>query len=859
MDVHAMVRDWLWEQQDWLQNAAERLINQGQLAGTDLDELVTAIKSPAGRLIKKERKFAGLTEAQLQGSTLRLASINDVVGIESLLLRSPLTFGSGNLTVIYGHNGSGKSSYTRILKHISGKPRAVELKANVFLPAPVEQKCLIDFYYNETLVNSEWQVGSAPIEALQHIDIFDSDEAGHYLRTESSATYIPRVVSLFEQLASAVEQIKNRLVSEQAALVSKLPNLPLAYAQTPAGLNYKTLEKLNNTALEALLGWTEEHQKQIDNLTERLKVEDPSTAAKQKRSTKQQVQLIVQSLTQASVAYSPDNINFLRQLRQDADKKRAAAKEFAKTKDDGLEGVGSETWRAMWNAARAYSQIPYPDALFPVTDDAQCLLCQQPLAPAAQKRLQNLEDFVKGELETAAQTAEAAYKGALARLPTQQNEQQIQTQFEAGKLQHESWKSYLQKFWNRVGECRDRLLTEELIDTAQPAENSAQAVETLRSYMNDLEAQAAQFDLDAREFDRTKAQQEKLALEAKQWVSQQSQAVRDEVARLQRIKEYEGWKTLASSRRVSLKATEVAEVAVTEAYTARFNDELERLGAKRIRVELVKSKTRGGKVLHQLRLRGVVHGQNTPESVLSEGERRIISLAAFLADVADKPGSAPFIFDDPISSLDHDFEWLVACRLGELARTRQVIVFTHRLSLYGAMEDVAKKAGDTWRKQHYRSLCIESFANAAGQLADPETWNSNTSAASNILKNRLQAANKAAETGGAATYKALAQGICSDFRKLLERSVEEDLLNGVVIRHRRSVTTMNKLSPLQNMLVDELRTIDTLMTKYSFFEHSQSSETPAAIPESEELLSDIESLITWRSSMKTRRKAYEGW
>jgi len=45
----------------------------------------------------------------------------------------------------------------------------------------------------------------------------------------------------------------------------------------------------------------------------------------------------------------------------------------------------------------------------------------------------------------------------------------------------------------------------------------------------------------------------------------------------------------------------------------------------------------------------------------------------------------------------------------------------------------------------------------------------------------------------------LAQGICSDFRKLIERSVEEDLLNKVVLRHRRSITTDNRLHAVQDI------------------------------------------------------------
>jgi hypothetical protein len=50
------------------------------------------------------------------------------------------------------------------------------------------------------------------------------------------------------------------------------------------------------------------------------------------------------------------------------------------------------------------------------------------------------------------------------------------------------------------------------------------------------------------------------------------------------------------------------------------------------------------------------------------------------------------------------------------------------------------------------------------------------------LLTRLTEARKAGDVGCADAYRALAQGICSEFRKLVERSVEEDLLNKVVLR-----------------------------------------------------------------------------
>ena len=166
-------------------------------------------------------------------------------------------------------------------------------------------------------------------------------------------------------------------------------------------------------------------------------------------------------------------------------------------------------------------------------------------------------------------------------------------------------------------------------------------------------------------------------------------------------------------------AGHVAEKVITQAYVDRFNRELRLLGASRIKVELIKTQTKKGQALHGLRLKGVQPTtENTPEAVLSEGERRVVSLAAFLADVAEKPHAAPFIFDDPISSLDQEFEWYVATRLAKLAQSRQVLVFTHRLSLYGAMEDAARKVGEDWKRKNLQQRCIESFSGATGHPAD---------------------------------------------------------------------------------------------------------------------------------------------
>lgn len=852
MDVRSDIRAWLIKQPDWLQETAHRLLINDGFEASDVSEVVALLKTPAGQKPSSHRTFDGLKPTAGALDELRLVSISGICGIENLAPKNPLEFGKENLTVIYGHNGSGKSSYTRVLKKIAGKPRAVDLKTNVFQTSPLESKCHITSSLNGLENVSQWHVGDDPIDSLRGLDVFDSDEAKHYLTAESPATYMPPVLGLFEKLARSVEQVKESLTAEQAALISALPAIPVTYQVTVAGQQYGALAKLTPSALSQALNWTADDQKSLTDLTERLNVADPGALAKQKRSTKAQLDQVVAGLTRAAASYSLSNIQALRDLRTDAQGNRKIAAEAGQVKSAVLEGVGTPTWRAMWEAARQFSATPYANDDFPVTTQARCLLCHQDLTPEAQKRLNDFEGFVQSTLEKTAKTAETLYQAAIAQLPSPPLEQQLDTQCEAAGL-GEDWKKNLKAFWQRVAVAQTALINDELIHSAEPVGDISNAVNKLNVYREQLETKAAQFEEDALLFDRVQAAKDKLGYEAKEWVVQQAAAVGIEVDRLLKVKSFDTWKGLAGSRSISMKAAEITQTVVTEAYVARFNKELSALGASRIQVELVKTRTRNAKVLHQLRLKGAQTGRDLPDSILSEGERRIISLAAFLADVCEKPGAAPFVFDDPISSLDHDFEWNVACRLVELAKTRQVIVLTHRLSLYGTLEDVARKAGDTWKKAHHRPMCIEAYAGVAGHPADQAVWNANTKTANNLLLTRLVDAKKAGDSNGASAYQGLAQGICSEFRKLLERSVEEDLLNKVVVRHRRSVTTDNRLNAVSDVGVADCSFIDTLMTKYSCYEHSQSAEVPVVIPDEPELRADLESLKKWRDDMVVRR------
>ncbi len=103
----------------------------------------------------------------------------------------------------------------------------------------------------------------------------------------------------------------------------------------------------------------------------------------------------------------------------------------------------------------------------------------------------------------------------------------------------------------------------------------------------------------------------------------------------------------------------------------------------------MKNKTSKGKVIHNIRLDGADENLG---KVLSEGEKRVVSIAAFLADVTGRTHPSSLVFDDPISSLDLNYEEAVVQRLCNLASNQQIIIFTHRIPLLVMLQDYGKQS-----------------------------------------------------------------------------------------------------------------------------------------------------------------------
>jgi hypothetical protein len=849
-DVNKEIMEWVRAQPHWVQLAAAKLGAEEEVQDELVEELLALLKTTDGQSEDSKIYLTSIcNESSTATSDIRILSIGEIEGIEALAPRSPLPF-SLDLSVVYGNNGSGKSGYARILKKLCGKPNADELLPNVFKNTPQKRHCTVVAKVGGIEKSFVWEVNEKPIDELIPVDIFDSQTGFFYIDKEQEVSYVPSEVALFEKLVIVFQKLQKKLKTEQDTILSKLPARPTDFGNSKYIVAMFDRLKFDSdvTVVEEFFSFSDKDSKELARLEERL-LSSPLELSNKKQKRITQLELLIKQVTTAAELVSSTSVTALERLELDAQQKRRVAKQAADAivNETSFDGFGNETWKAMWQAARKYSeQNAYPGVDYPVVEHrVKCVLCEQELGEAAKRRLIKFESYVSGELESSATTAEMALENALNNLPVKPQRSELVTALQAAQLDEDKWLSVFTQFWDEV----ESVVTNEKDKDREShkyfnlPENTFNEVGAL---IADLKLEMQQHNEDAEKFDKDALSKEIIELKSKKWASSYIQPIKDEISQLQKKLEIGGWLKSVDTTAVSKEAGRVSEVLVTDAFVKRFNSELKLLGASKISVELIKTKTKYGRVQHRIQLHGInqQHSRSKATSVLSEGEQRIVSLAAFLADVTSKPSSSPFIFDDPISSLDQTYEEHTAKRLIDLSASRQVIVFTHRLSLLGQLIDKGNADCRYIRREPWG--CGEHGA-------IPLFAKSPIKAISDLKNTRLRAAKKVYETNGYDSYYPLAKAICSDFRILLERIVEFELLADVVTRHRREVHTKNKLHKLAKITGEDCELIEQLMSDFSCFEHSQSDELPVEIPEPDTLHAALAKIIDWHADFSSRK------
>lgn len=843
---------WFVDRPKWLQKAANLLLTNGRLADDDVDSLLNICLSEIDAEDTTVGASVPVDAFRVQSaSALRLCTIGNVKGINALAPRSPLDFGPDNMAVIYGGNGSGKSGYIRILKHLCGARNSETLHPNVFAAVSVPQSADVTYKSDDQERQLSWSASDGVQADLRPVDIFDTECGRMYLEGESEVTYEPPELLFFSDLIAVCKQIEMRIDGKLGDCPSKKPQLPSEFSGTVAGKWYSSL--IATTSPEDIAThtkWREEDDGAIADLEKRVAEKDPADRAKELLSKKGHLEGMIRMIEKCVSQLTDENCKRIMSLKKDKLTKREAAQAAAIKvfSESPMEGIGTDAWKLLWDHARRYSEShAYLGQPFPhLAVDAKCVLCQQPLSDDARTRFASFEEFVKGQAEMDAKASEDALQDAMDAIGDIPTDQEIKTLCDAAGVTYEGDMPPVVTSVDALRQRKANLLDCESEHDLHDAPDFTSWLRESKTKASEYADAAKKCVEDTASDMRPQLQSQLQELKARRWICEQHDSVEAESDRLKAVECLNKAKRLTDTRLLSVKKGELAAALITEAFVQRFSDELKALGASHIKIKLVKRRVERGQVLHELQLANAFSG--TPRDVLSEGEHRVVSLAAFLADVTGKPQTAPFVFDDPISSLDLEFEEAAAQRLVRLAEERQVLVFTHRVSLLVLLQEYGKQAG-----REPKVVCVRSEAWGTGEPGGiPPFAKRPDRVLSSLLGEHLAKARKVHNEEGQEAYAPLAKSICSDFRILLERMIELELLADVIQRFRRAVNTKDKLNKLPRITSEDCKLFDDLMTKYSRYEHSQPNEAPVAPPSPDELKTDMETLRNWRTEFVAR-------
>lgn len=844
---------WLSKQPRWLQEAARRLHATDELSDRDHEELVELCKREAKGTLEpppeEQEALVSSTRSSSSGS-LQLRSVENVVGINALASDNRLAFGSDPLSIVYGRNGAGKSGYMRLLKHVCDAGARRELLPDVFETRSENQGCKIEFDQNEERRQVEWSPDDGPVEELRPVAVFDQACERVYINREHETVYEPPELELLRRLVEVCDLVREALASEQRSMPSRLPSIPPEYVETVTGRWLGELQSSTGTEeVDRHCVWKREDGRRLERLNTRLSGVDPKQRVAKQRGTVRALRALKCLLEDANEGLSDASYRLLEGARTKAAASRAEAVKRASRVSRGapLGGVGSEHWRQLWAVARDYSEMEaYPGVTFPVVDaNAHCPLCQQRLDAAAAERLTSFDGIVSGDLESVASGAEEDVQRFVDALPVLPSVEEIEERLDRAGVGDEKLRGrileYLEALRPRLKAFRDA--------SAQfgSPKSDRTVIQALERSLVEAQRQLQAFDRDAQGVDFRELARERAELAMRQWLAQQRLAVVEEVERLRAIAGLDDARKLTRTTGLSLQAARLSEKLVTQAFGNRFRSELKRFGADYLRVEMVKSRATKGRVLHELVLK--TDSSHKTAAVLSDGEKRIVSLAACFADFLAEDRNVPFVFDDPMSSLDQEHEEKVADRLVELAATRQVIVFTHRLPFVMALSESASSKGV---KTQVSSLERTPWG-AGVPSGSPLQAQRPDRALNQLMGERLPAIRKAEAARSLEDVRSRTAELCRDLRITLENIVEKVLLGDVVKRFRRPINTKGKLRLVARVGVEDCNLIDRMMTKYSFPEHSQPEEAPVLSLTADELETDLQELSGWLGEFSRRK------
>ena len=849
---------WSKDCPEWQRDALRRLCVKGELEDADLDELTVMCKSKGKGSVPMTTDH--IPDPETAATAVNLGAIHSAENVNALKSGERLTFDKVGLTIVYGDNGSGKSGYARILKWAcrARMPRkGNRILPNIYAKKPGPQKAVIDFSANGHSRSQNWTADAPADPLLSSVSVFDSRTANVHVDEVNDVAYTPFPMRVLERLAGACQVISKRINAEIRELEQQTLEAiakPKCHDGTLVG---KLIAELNGKTKKQdvldLATLDEKEKARHGTLKTDLGM-DPAKMVRQIEALKNRLNAANTAFQALQNAVSDQPISRLTALYQAYRTSQTAATAVAGDlfADEPLTKIGSDVWRALWEAARRYSeQQAYPDAPFPVTGDgARCVLCQQELDAEAANRLARFEAFVKDETKRKEELAVAAYRAALDEL-TGADVPTAQIPVAVALIRDELNDDELARTVRRVAvtmKWRLRMIRRNhtKADDAGPfpgAESWPTDVVAGHSVSLSTRITALRAKNESEERKQMRAEFDELSDRA--WLSVIQEDVIAETGRRKKRAELEAVGKDTATNRITIQSGEIAEQLVTNALRAKFSKEIDRLKVAGLAIELRKEKTSYG--VPHFRVSLIRKPDARVGEILSEGEHRCVSLAAFLAELATTESRSAIVFDDPVSSLDHMHREAVAERLADEGQHRQVIVLTHDIAFLFLLDQAAREKGT---HAAFRSVTrTDDYTGFIQQ--DPPLRAQRIDKVIDGMQKLLDNERVLYENGNHDKWERTVDALQKRLRWTWERAIEE-AISPVFKRMSEKVQTKG-LSKVTALTMDDCIGMRQAYGRCSTLLHSSPDTLSPALSKPEAVQREITALRDWVAEIKQRQ------
>lgn len=621
----------------------------------------------------------GIAEYTLADESVRIVdtSSNEVYlkelvhhsGVNALADNQMIRF-TPQVNIIYGLNGTGKSSYFRILNEMIGGENTTPIRPNIYRDDTQNVSVDVKYCIDGVEKRISWDGSCRGLEELKSLRVFDSAYTRDLLRKRNSDELVvkPYGLNVFSDLILYIDQIIDKA---NEIILQKYENCPQirveGISEEIASLlikeEYTEDDELKIRAIFASEAITESKIHEKEGEINNLKIGNPKDKIVILEAKKEHAEKTRQFLV-ATVAQANEYINSIKQSITSFIVQSKECEKYRKKLEvlHDIPGTDTKLWRDFVSKGIEYKEAHLMDV---------CPFCHQKYSDHAKDIVSAYVLFLDNKSQVDLETTERTLVGLVRNIERWNVTWELEDDKWSDELKSEAEHAIadISNIPQNLLKCIEAKSVEGI-----PIIDFNELTVKIEEYCKDIQEQivALSEEVDGKTVALKQAETElsvmktvfvvqsqhaeiEKAFEIKKWVSEKNKCISELPSQKQKI---------------SSLSKKAHNELLTEQLQSVFIENLNKLNVRNIDIELLGKNNKG---IQQTEL--TIKSNKDVTTILSEGEQKATALALFLAEIFLSQNKSTIVFDDPVNSLDHRMMQALSDLLMNVEN--QIIVFTH--------------------------------------------------------------------------------------------------------------------------------------------------------------------------------------